>query len=131
MTTPNDGAPGADIAEGHQEIDRNKEMIGNRIRPEVKFGLDVLGRLDRKINKPTDKVEDEVVDQQVADAVADWRPSPTNTLATVEGVIGKCVEYVYLIDIGDVEKNLAIQYKATILDHLDAIHDLIEKWEIQ
>ena len=41
------------------------------------------------------------------------------------------MEYVYRIDIGDVEKNLAIQYKATILDHLDAIHDLIEKWEIQ
>jgi hypothetical protein len=43
-------------------FDRNKEMIGNRIRPEVKFGLDVLGRIDRKINKPTDKVEDEVTD---------------------------------------------------------------------
>jgi hypothetical protein len=43
-------------------FDRNKEMIGNRIRPEVKFGLDVLGRIDRKINKHTDKVEDEVTD---------------------------------------------------------------------
>jgi hypothetical protein len=105
-------------------FDRNRSTI-------AATRLSDLQRAGRLIDEITDKVEDEVVDQQVADAVARWAPSPTEILMITEGALGHCMEYVSGIDIGDVEKNLAIQYKATILDHLDAIHDLIEKWEIK
>lgn len=33
-------------------FDRNIETIASRMRPDVKFGLDVLGRIDQKINGP-------------------------------------------------------------------------------
>lgn len=85
----------------------NREMIGCRIRPAVKTGLDVLGRLDRGINGPKNSADDK--------------------LSALADVLQQCVVFAAGIDFSDVTSNAAPQHIAAVLDNLDGIHDILEQ----
>ena len=87
---------------------RNREVIGNRIRPEVDHGLEVLQRLHVGINPPKQSdVLPAIVESLKAAVVACHFPQ-TEAL----------------------DRSAVAQHVGEIRSCLDAIHDLIDQWEI-
>lgn len=101
-------------------FDRNREVIGNMIRPEVKFGLDVLERLQMKIVSPNYKA---VLRADLGrDEGEDTPPRP---LETVAGVLSVIVDYCARVD-GFAPGEFDAEDVDAIFDSLDVIRGYIE-----
>jgi hypothetical protein len=98
---------------------RHRDAIGNSIRPGVDHGLKILARIDREINGPKESV---AYRQGASD---DWMAP--DKLSALVGVLQTCLEFAAGIHDSTADQEDDTQHRATILDLLDGIANLIDR----